>query len=378
MLPSFETEHFYAQYEFSAPYPLSVSDCETLSIQELLELAGLSLENLGGLRLGYTESQGNPDLRQAIAATYEDVSADEVMVLATPIEGIYLTFRTLLEPGDEAVVLTPAYDALLNLPEHLGTVKPWALSVTDDGWALDFEALEALLTPKTKLIVINFPHNPTGFLPTEEDFRKLLELAQQRGIWVYSDEMYRGLEWGATPQLPSACERYGRSIVLSGLSKTHGLPGLRSGWLVVKDAELLEKLLNYKLYTSICPPAPVEYLAQVALSVQDKLITRNKQIVRENLELARPFFEKWSELFTWRPPLAGSVALAEVGVTSATEFCHILVQEAGVVLLPSAFMGFPDRFVRFGFGRKNFGVGLEAFDQYLAAMQSQSDEVEAG
>ena len=376
MLPPFETERFYAQYEFSAPYPLSVSDCETLSVRALLELAGQRLDDLGKLRLGYTESQGNPELRQAIAETYKDVAADEVIVLATPIEGIYLTFRTLLEPGDEAIVLTPAYDALLNLPAHLGQVKPWVLDATDDGWALDFEALEASLTSKTKLIVVNFPHNPTGFLPTEQEFTRLLELAQKRGIWVYSDEMYRGLEWGATPQLPSACERFERSVVLSGLSKTHGLPGLRAGWLVVKDAELREKILNYKLYTSICPPAPVEYLTQVALSVEDKLVTRNRKIVRDNLQLAQPFFERWSELFTWRPPLAGSVALVEVDVTSATEFCHILVQEAGVVLLPSAFMGFPDRYVRFGFGRRHFATGLEAFDQYLTAMQAQSDEVE--
>ena len=376
MLPPFETEHFYAQYEFSSPYPLSVSDCETLSVRELLALAGQSLEDLGGLELGYTESQGNPALRQAIADTYENVSADEVIVLATPIEGIYLTFRTLLQPEDEVIVLTPAYDALLNLPAHLGTVKPWALNATDDGWALNFAALETLLTSKTRLIVVNFPHNPTGFLPTEKEFGKLLELAEQRGIWIYSDEMYRGLEFGTAPQLPSACDRYERSVVLSGLSKTYGLPGLRAGWLVVKDAELRASLMNYKMYTSICPPAPVEYLAQIALSIEDKLVERNKVIVRENLKLAHPFFEKWSELFTWRPPLAGSVALVEVDVTSATEFCHILVQEAGVVLLPSAFMGFPDKFVRFGFGRKSFATGLEAFDQYLTAMLSQSDEGE--
>ena len=297
MLPPFETEHFYAQYEFSSPYPLSVSDCETVSVQALLELAGQNLEDLGRLRLGYTESQGSPELRQAIAETYENVSANEIIVLATPIEGIYLTFRTLLEPKDEVIVLTPAYDALLNLPAHLGQVKPWALNATADGWALNFETLETLLTPATKLIVINFPHNPTGFLPTEQEFTQLLELAERRGIWVYSDEMYRGLEFGTTPQLPSACDHYEKSIVLSGLSKAHGLPGLRAGWLIIKDAEMREAVMNYKMYTSICPPAPVEVLTQVALSIADKLVEKNKAIVRENLQLAQPFFEKWSELF---------------------------------------------------------------------------------
>ena len=114
----FETERFFARYEFSTPYQLCNSDCESISISELLSLAGGSLEEFGRERLIYTESQGHPELRKAIAGMYLSVTADDVIVLGTPVEGIYLTARTLLEPGDEVIVLTPAYDALINMFDH--------------------------------------------------------------------------------------------------------------------------------------------------------------------------------------------------------------------------------------------------------------------
>ena len=369
VLPAFETEHFYAQYEFKAPHMLSASDCESMSITELLKIADRTLDELGSLELHYTESQGNPDLRQAIADIYEGVTAEDVVVLATPIEGIYLTMRTLLKPEDEVIVLTPTYDALKNLPEHLCRVKAWELSATDTGWALDLDALKSLITPKTKLIAVTFPHNPTGFLPSEKEFRGILSIAEKNGIWVYSDEMYRGLEFGDVPQHPSACELYKKSMTLSGLSKTHGLPGLRSGWLVVRDKQVRDELMNWKMYTSICPSAPVEFLTEVALSVRSNLAEKNKKIILKNVALAEPFFDKHSDFFTWRPPLAGSIALVELDVDSATDYCHQLAKEAGVVLLPSAFLGYPDKFVRFGFGRKAFKTSLNAYDEYLTAVR---------
>ena len=175
--------------------------------------------------------------------------------------------------------------------------------------------------------------------------------------------MYRGLEFGAIPRLPSACEVYERSVVLSGLSKTYGLPGLRSGWLVVRDADLKKRILNWKLYTSICPSAPSEFLTQVALSVREELAERNKSVVRKNVALAEPFFKRWPQL-TWRPPLAGSTALVGLDVPSTETYCHNLAQ-AGIVLLPSSFLGYGDKHVRFGFGRKSFAEALGAYDGYL-------------
>ena len=240
----FATEHFFAEYEFTTPHQLCNSDCETVTVAELLAMAEVDLAELGQLGLGYTESQGNPQLRKAIAASYATATPNDVMILGTPVEGIYLTARALLEPSDELIVLSPAYDALINMFEHVvgsSNVKKWQFQPTDDGWALDFESLTQQITPKTKLLVVNFPHNPTGYLPTPDQLNQLVQIVEQHNLWLFYDEMYHGLIHSGTPAIPSAADVYQRAIVLSGLSKTYGLPGLRTGWLVIQDASIAGK-----------------------------------------------------------------------------------------------------------------------------------------
>ena len=178
--------------------------------------------------------------------------------------------------------------------------------------------------------------------------------------------MYRGLELDGVSMLPSAADHYERAIVLSGLSKTYGLPGLRFGWLVVRDQELYGNLLNWKYYTSICPPGPSETLAMAAFEARDKLVDRNSRRLHSNVALADNFFERHLGFFDWRRPQAGSVALVGVDVPSAKEYCHMLAEEAGIVLLPSSFLGYSDTHVRFGFGRDSFGASLGAYERYLA------------
>ena len=362
----FETEHYFARYEFTTPHLLSVSDCETISIRELLQFAKWDEERLTGLTLGYTESQGNLELRAAVARSYEKVDAEEVIILGSPIEGIYLTLRALLEPEDQAIVLVPAYDALINVTEHIcPKTRRWPIKAVEGGWQLDFELLEQLITSETRLLVVNFPHNPTGLLPSHEEYIRLIEIARKRGIWLYCDEMYRGLEYSQDDKLTSASDLYEKSVILSGLSKTHGLPGLRSGWLVVKDRKLRDDLMNWKHYTSICPPAPSEILALAALEAGEELAGRSRSIIRENLKAAEAFFSRWEDFFSWRPPQAGSVALVGIETDSATSYSHELARNAGVLLLPSKFMGYDDHHVRFGFGRRSFSQALDHYNQYL-------------
>ena len=155
----FATEHYFAKYEFTSPYLLSVSDCETFSVGELLSLAGISPDKFLRLTLGYTDSQGHPELREAVASTYQQITADQVIILGSPVEGIYLTIQSLVEPGDQVIVLTPAYDALINVAEHLtSNVRRWELIPTDGGWSLDFDVLETWLLEETRLVIVNFPH----------------------------------------------------------------------------------------------------------------------------------------------------------------------------------------------------------------------------
>lgn len=364
----FSLEQYFARYEFEVAHNLCASDCETVTVAELLQMAGVEMEAFGRLRLGYTESQGHPELRSAIAATYDGVEADDVVVLAAPEEGIYLTMRALLQPEDEVVVLAPAYDSLRNVPEHIcgeARVRQWAITPTEGGWELDLERLDALLTPRTKVLVANFPHNPTGYLPQRSFFEAIVDVARRRGIWFFSDEMYRGLEIGDAVRLPSAAGLYERSLVLAGLSKVYGLPGLRSGWMIIRDPELRERVINWKHYTSICAPAPSEFLALAALRAQDKLVGRSRNLVAQNVAAAGDFFAAWPERFTWRPPQAGSVALVGVNAPSATRYCLRLIEEAGILLLPGPYLGYDDGHVRFGFGRADFVANVEAFEAYL-------------
>jgi aspartate/methionine/tyrosine aminotransferase len=367
-IASFETEHFFARYEFSTPYQLCNSDCESISIAELLSLAGGSLEQFGRERLVYTESQGNSELRKSIASMHASVNADEVIVLGTPVEGIYLAARALLDPGDEVIVLTPAYDALTKMFEHVAgqtRVRKWAFKSGESSWELDLDDLRALLTPRTRMLVVNFPHNPTGFLPDAQFQQELAALASEHGLWLFSDEMYFGLVQPGTAPIPSAADVSGNAIVLSGLSKTFGLPGLRCGWLIVRDEALRENFMNWKFYTSICPPVPTEYLAIKALKVRETLRDRNITRIGKNLDLADAFFSRWPGLFTWRRPVAGSTALVAYNVPSVEAVSEKLAREEGILIQSAAMLGSDDRHMRIGLGRDSFAEALAKFEGWL-------------
>lgn len=362
----FATENYFSLYEFTTPHLLCASDCETMTVAELLEWGGVDVAALMDVRLGYTESAGHPALRAAVAALYESVDPAEVVMLGAPEEGIYLTMRSLLEPGDHVVVLTPAYDSLLNLAEHItGNVSRWPIRPQPGGWSLDLAELERLVTVGTRLVVANFPHNPTGYLPDAAEFEALIDIVRRSGAWLLCDEMYRGLERDPAHRLPSAADHAGRAIVLSGLSKTYGLPGLRTGWLIVRNPATRAALINWKHYTTICAAAPSEALAIAALRAHETLAARSRRIIAGNLATAGDFFKRHAGLFDWRPPRAGSVALVGIDVPSATTYCHALAREAGVLLLPGTCLGAGDHSVRFGFGRSGFTAALSAYDDYL-------------
>jgi aspartate/methionine/tyrosine aminotransferase len=369
----FHTERFFAAHEFTAPYLLCASDCESLSLDELLDLANVPRERLGRLRLGYTDSQGAPALRALIAGMYEQVNDEGVIFLSAPEEGIFVTMHALLEPGDKVIVVSPGYDSLANVPAYLGChVVRWSMVEAPEppegpgGWQLDLAGLERLLSPRTRLVIVNFPHNPTGTLPTHDEWRSLVEMVANSGAWLFCDEIYRGLELDPAARLPSACDLYERAVTLCGLSKAYGLPGLRAGWLALQDAALLDRILGWKDYTTICASPLSETLTQIALGIGESLTARSVQIIQENLALAEPFFARWQGVFRWNRPQAGSVALVALRSGSAREFCERLSREQGVLLLPSGGMGFDDGHARFGFGRLSFPEALAQLDRYLS------------
>jgi aspartate/methionine/tyrosine aminotransferase len=217
----FALERYFAAHEFSARYLLSASDCEALRLSELLDLADPeTLRWWEDLVLGYTESQGHPLLRQEIARLYRTAGPDDILV-AAPEEAIFIAMNALLGPGDHVIVISPAYQSLYEIAISLGCrVSRWPVELHGDEWRLDPDRLGGLCSPSTQLIVVNFPHNPTGYLPAREVLGQIVEQAARYGIPIFSDEMYRLLEYDGGRRLPSLIDVYDGAIVLSGLSKT--------------------------------------------------------------------------------------------------------------------------------------------------------------
>jgi len=362
----FQLERYFARWEFTAPHLLSASDCETMSVGELLDVAGTPLSALAELRLGYTESQGDPALRATIARFHAHVTADDVVVTNAPEEAIFLTMVALLSAGDRVVVQTPCYQSLFELAAYRGcAVHPWPMLETEGGWRMDLDHLADLMTADTRLLVVNAPHNPTGYLPTAAELDAILDLAARHNTWLFCDEMYRGLEYAPTDRLPSASDRYPRAISLWGMSKTFGLAGLRIGWLASQDRQLVASLLRLKDYTTICSSAPGEFLARLALERAEAIIRRNVGIIQTNLGHIRQFMIRWSALFAWREPLAGPVAFVRLRKGSAAAFCEMAC-ERGVLLVPSTLFDSGDSYIRWGLGRRGFPEGLAALEAYLA------------
>ena len=238
-IPPFLLERYFAQYEFSAQYLLSPSDCEPLTLQQVLDLACPDSRRLWDeLWLGYTESQGLPALRQQIAKLYEGTSPEQILTLV-PEEGIFIAMNVMLNPGEHVVTTFPGYQSLYQIAESLGCrVSRWQPRRENGYVHFDIDDLQNLLQNDTRLLVINFPHNPTGALPDRETYQQVIQLADRRGITLFSDEMYRGLEYNPQDRLPSACDLSENAISLSGVSKTYSLPGLRMGWLAARNPQL--------------------------------------------------------------------------------------------------------------------------------------------
>src|SRR5437660_4160006 len=271
----FRIEQYFGKYEFTAKYLLSSSDAESRTVQELLDLEPGSHERLLKHWCGYTESPGAPALREVISGMYRGVRPEDVLVMAATEEGIFVLYHALLSPGDHVIVETPCYESALEVARSTGAqVSEWRRCY-ENGWAHDLAALERLIQPNTKIIYINTPHNPTGLLMSANVFKQVIALAASRGIIVFSDEVYRELEHDPRMRLPAACEVYEHAFSLGSMSKTYGLPGLRLGWLVSRDADLLQRCLDFKYYTTICSSAPSEFLTALALRHRGELVRRN-------------------------------------------------------------------------------------------------------
>ncbi|HEY3341641.1 MAG TPA: aminotransferase class I/II-fold pyridoxal phosphate-dependent enzyme [Anaerolineae bacterium] len=367
LFPPFKLERYFAQYEFKVRYLLSASDCEGLALHELLALADAdSLARWDALTLGYTESQGLPALREEVARMSPGLSADDVLILA-PEEGIFIAMQTLLNAGDHVICVAPAYQSLYEITRSCGyDLTPWHARPSEGKWSFDLDELKRSINPRTKLLVINFPHNPTGYLPSRQELDAIVSVAAQNGLRVFSDEMYRGLEYQPGERLPAMCGLYERGISLSGMSKAYALPGLRIGWLATRDGEIMSRWMHAKDYTTICSSAPSEVLALMGLRARQAIIARNLQIIQTNLTAADQFFAEFAAGFTWRKPRAGSVAFAQwLGGQPVEQWCQAILDAQGVMIVPGSLFDAEGNYFRLGLGRRNFVEALEHVREHL-------------
>ena len=367
-LQPFELERYFAKYEFNTRFLLSSSDCESRPIEELLSFESGADEKFRKLWLGYIDSRGGPELRAAICSIYSRISADQILCFAGAEEAIFLFMHAALSAGDEIVVHQPCYQALAEVPRALGAkVVPW-LARVEHAWALDLDELSQLVTKRTKAIVVNLPHNPSGFLMQASDFQKLSEFAESRGIILFSDEVYRESEYDPCDRLPAACEVSPSAVSLGVLSKSYGLAGLRVGWIATRNARVLERMAELKDYTTICNAAPSEFLAALALRHRAKLTARNLEVIGSNLKELDRFFEKYADRFSWIRPKAGPIAFPKALKGSSRELCKNAVTKAGVMLLPGIVFGSEyENHFRVGFGRKNMPEALKALESFLGS-----------
>ena len=368
-LADFAMERYFARWEFSVQHILCASDLQGMPMAEVLALADEETQSLWDrLTLGYTESTGHPLLRQEIATLYDGMASDDILVFAGAEEAIFCLANAALEAGDHAIVTWPGYQSLYEVARGAGADVTLHELREDAGWAIDLDLLRRQVTPATRLIVINAPHNPTGMLPDRATYDGLVALAADAGAHLVVDEVYRFLEFDEGDRLPAGADALEHGVSIGVMSKSFAMAGLRIGWLATRDRDLLARCVAFKDYTTICSSAPSEILALIGLRARDVVLARSRGIVTTNLERLDAFFDEWADRFTWVRPRAGSVGFPRLTVpgVSIDDWSAGLVAAEGVLLLPGSQFGFGGNHFRLGFGRTDLPVALDRLEAYAA------------
>ncbi|GAB2950638.1 aminotransferase class I/II-fold pyridoxal phosphate-dependent enzyme [Hafnia psychrotolerans] len=362
---------YLSRLEQAVRFPLSSSYPESMNIETLFEIAGAQhRQPFMQAMLDYPPLRGTPELLEAIAGTYDHINSGQIISFAGADEAIYASFLALLERRDHAIVITPNYQSLESVPMSRCEVTGVALEA-ENGWALEVEKVRAAMRTNTKVLVINFPHNPTGALISHAQLNELVSMCRERGVWIFSDEVYRLTEFNPADRLPQVADIYERGISLNVTSKAYGLPGLRIGWVACQDSAWLLKLERMKQYLSICNSIPNEMLTTLALNARDTILERVMNRSSANLQRLTDFLANHPQHFDVTQPKAGVLAFVRYkGAEGAEAFATRLVEGSGVMVIPSvvyASMLTPvsEDFLRIGFGRANLGEALEALEAWL-------------
>lgn len=361
----FLLERWMTRHETHVKYDIAESGILPLSTHDLLAFEpegarAATLEALLQLPLGYSEARGTIALRSALAATYQSMTPDHILVTTGAIEANFLLFNVLLDAGDHVIAPYPAYQQLYSVPRAIGCdVSLWHVG-PETGYRYDVDALERLVTPKTKVIVVNTPHNPTGAMLSPADAARVYALAESVGAWVISDEAYRWLSVpDGDPFAPPVVDMGPRGISVGTLSKPYGLPGLRIGW-IAGPPDIVEKCWGMRDYITLSPGKLNDALACLALRHHDKIVARNRAIIVANLAAASAWIDARRDVLSWTPPRGGLLALLKYNLpVDSLTLADALATEHSVMLAPGSAFGY-EHHLRLGIGQRPdlFAAGL--------------------
>ncbi|GAT17977.1 aminotransferase [Secundilactobacillus silagei] len=338
-MKTFGVEQWMNEYETTATYNLGETCVSPLSLHALLNLTQTNetefTQKMLNTRLTYGDIVGAPELRAGITQLYQNLKPANIVTTHGAIGANSLVLTTLVEPGDEVVVVTPTYQQLQSIPEAIGaTVRLLALKPEND-YLPDIDQLKALVNDKTKLIILNNPDNPSGSLMPQEHLQRIIDVAKSVDAYILCDEVYRHLTQ-TDNYSPSIIDLYAKGISTSSMSKVFSLAGLRLGWVATHDEAFMQTILSHRDYNTISCGVLDEMVAEVALDHKDALLKRNRGIVRKNLAILSDWVDSQPHI-SWVKPQAGTTALLHYDFDLPSEqFCDQLFKQTGVLLVPGA------------------------------------------
>ncbi len=366
-IEAFQSERLLSIWQNQVEYDFTETGVHPMYLHELVTPAELD-EIYQTVQLRYIQTNGTPALKAAICQLYPAAIPENVLVTNGSAEANFITLWQYIEPGDEVVALYPNYMQVPGTVRNFGaTVKPFYLK-EELGWSPDLNELETIVTPKTNLIYITNPNNPTGAVLTRSEMEGIVNIADKVGAWILADEVYRGAELSGEMS-PSFWGMYDKALIVSGLSKAYTLPGLRMGWLI-GPPEIVENTWGYHDYTTITTGALSDRLAQLAMrpETRQKILKRNRDISAQNLQVLSDWLESHPGMFRFMPPRIGGVAFVGYNLPiNSTKLVMKLLREQSVLLVPGDAFGL-DGYLRIGYGAHNLKPGLKLVNKTLQTL----------
>ena len=378
-IDTFLLERWMSRHETHVKFDIAESGILPLSANDLLAFEpdaerARTTRALLDLPLGYSEARGTEGLRSDLAATYRRATPENILVTTGAIEANFLLFNVLLDAGDHVIAPYPAYQQLYSVPRAIGCdVSLWKVG-PETGYRYDLDALERLITPRTRLIIVNSPHNPTGAMISPEDAKRVYSMAESVGATVIGDEAYRWLAVpGGDPFADPMFDAGSRGISVGTLSKPLGVPGLRIGWIAAEPG-IIQQCWALRDYISLSPGKLNDALARLAMKHRDRILARNRAIIQSNLDTARAWMAERSGFLDWTPPRGGLLALLKYDLPiPSLELADKLALEYSVMLAPGSAFGY-EHHLRLGIGQRPdvFQAGLQQTARCLDELRGVS------